>query len=287
MAREPFVFICSPLNGGGSKGGGNEEDQLTVSGDEAHHLIKVLRAKIGYRFIGFDGKGHRWRAEISSISRNEVTARIIDTIIESSPVLRGGSKGEVNQKENCLSEIGLEVAVGIIKGSRMDWAVEKAAELGAVRFKPLTTRYSVVSPGQGRIERWRSIALSAAKQSRRLWLMDVCQPFTLEQAVEGTASDPECKMCALVLNDDSTPLVQIWDNIVHKTTIKRLILFIGPEGGFSDDEVKLFRRAEIPLANIGEKPLRTETAVAVALGTLTNATIISDSRIPPLLVGGD
>ncbi|MDP8228566.1 MAG: RsmE family RNA methyltransferase [Candidatus Electryoneaceae bacterium] len=265
MAREPFILVSPPLtppplSGGGIQGGGN---QLTVSGDEAHHLIKVLRAKVGYRFIGFDGKGHGWRAEITSISRKNVIARIIEPIMDSPP---GG--------RTLASNITLEVAVGVIKGNRMDWAVEKAGELGAVRFTPLTSRYSVVSPGRGRVERWRTIALSAAKQSRRCWLMEVCQPLSLEQVVEDAASDSACGMCALVLNDDTMPLIQIWNNIVSQQSIKRLILFIGPEGGFSTDEVDLFQHSGIPLACVGEKTLRTETAVAVALGTVTNAPIV-------------
>ncbi len=250
MAREPYILVDDLPS---STLSSLEVGEFIISGEQAHHLTKVLRAGSGYRFVGFDGKGNGWRAEVVSTDKKRVCARIIEPV-----------------QDILQSSYGFTVAVGIIKGNRMDWAVEKAAELGAIQFIPLLSRYSVVSPGEGRIKRWKTVALSAAKQSHRFRLMDVTTPMTIDEAIQNGLNDPNSKLCLLDVGTGSVPLSDLWNELVKQKEFTRLTLFIGPEGGFSDDELNLFKQSKVPVVSIGHKPLRTETAVTVALGTLAN-----------------
>jgi len=238
MSGEPFILVDPPTVDG----------SVLVTGGEAKHLARVLRARPGFTFVGFDGQGSGWVAEVTALQTDTVKARVIEQLPPVTP-----------------PTLELSVAVGIVKRSRMDWAVEKASETGAASFIPLVTEFGVVVPGTGRVDRWRQIALSSAKQSRRLRLMEVAAPCSLESALaECISTGPVWTMDR---TPDSTPIAELFAGL---DLPGRLTLFIGPEGGFSDGERELFNNHNILFAGMGERPLRTETAVAVAVGTLTN-----------------
>ena len=148
----------------------------------------------------------------------------------------------------------------------MNWAVEKAAELGVRRFIPLITGFSVVDPGGGRLIHWRSVALSATKQSRRLHLMEITQPKNLRQVLKEV--DPRGSIWAL---DNSEGSITSAEAIQSLKMPALLTIFIGPEGGFTTEEMELFKEHNIPRITMGNKPLRTETAVVVIVGSLVNS----------------
>ncbi|MDP8239053.1 MAG: RsmE family RNA methyltransferase [Candidatus Hatepunaea meridiana] len=281
MSREPFILIEPP----------ETEGSIYVAQREINHLIRVLRVKPGYRLTGFDGRGNGWIVEITEINRQQVKCRIIKPL--------------AIEPER---ELYFYVGVSIVKGFRMDQAVEKAAEIGADTFIPLLTDRSVVSPGAVKIERWRNIALAAAKQSRRLSLMKIENPmrltdylrenlnrcqgavpdsntseysvnrgragkcdFTMESLIQPNETIEKSTKPFIIWALDNSPgarkLVDIYKAIKLPSD---LTLLIGPEGGFSPEEIKLFKEERIPLVSMGQRPLRTETAVTVALGTLAN-----------------
>ena len=152
MSRNPFIHIKAPPRAG----------IVTVSGSETAHLRNVLRASVGCRFTAFDGHGNSWLAEIKTLDGNGIQAAVIRELpLEPTP------------------PVHLTLALGIIKGKRMDWAVEKVAEIGVATVIPLITRRGVVRPDGGKVDCWRAIALAAAKQSRRTRLMSVDMPCPL------------------------------------------------------------------------------------------------------------
>ncbi|NQU05847.1 MAG: 16S rRNA (uracil(1498)-N(3))-methyltransferase, partial [Calditrichaeota bacterium] len=223
----------------------------------ADHLRRVLRVKPGYRITGFNGKGKGWLAEIIAIDNRFINCRIISTL-PPEPVLN----------------IRINIGVAVIKNQRMDWAVEKCSELGADTFIPLQTEYSVVKPGVGKIDRWRSIALASAKQSRRLKLMRVIEPVALTDflnrntsEITGIASEITEITFALHNNHDAVSLIKLMKTA--QLPISTTIL-VGPEGGFSDEEIELFTIKDIKTVSLGRRPLRTETAATVILGNLNN-----------------
>ena len=246
MARPPFILSSTSKRG----------QIVIVEGDEAKHLLTVLRFRTGDRFIGFDGAGNGWLTEIVSVDRRSVHGRIVDRL----------------PKEQ-EPRPALTMAVGCVKGRRMDWAVEKAAELGAHRLIPLITEFSVVDPGTGKFNHWQAVALSAAKQSRRFHLMVVDPPLTivqlLTQKIQGAAWFMHHGIDNLLTADVIKTIV----------TEPALMVIIGPEGGFSPLEIELIEKFGVSRVSLGDHPLRTETAVAVTTGMIMNLAAKSSGRI--------
>ncbi len=252
MGAEPFILVGKPSAIGG----------LFINGAEANHLVRVLRARPGFKIIGFDGCGKGWQAEVLSVSKSAVECRILETL-----------------PEEPASRLRLHVGVGVVKGQRMDWAVEKTSETGAEVFIPMLTERSVVTPGDNKLERWRGIALASAKQSRRLRIMKIAEPTRLSELIDSISASTipnlrdkrdnseSPRVWALHNGPGSEPLVDLYRTIQFPCS---LTLLIGPEGGYSDEEIRLFEKFQIPFAAMGRRPLRTETAAAVAIGTLTN-----------------
>ncbi len=233
--REPFILSSPP----------DTDGFLSLPDEEINHLTKALRFVVGDRFVAFDGKGIGWRAEIVSISKKNFTAKVIEEIVPE------------------LSSIRITVAVGAVKGPRMEWAVEKAAELGASNFIPLRTRYAVVEPGEGRARRWKNIAVAAAKQSHRLTLME----FSFSKAIADIPFQNYQRIWVFDLTDDAISLKKV-STLEKSNRIEQnegILLIIGPEGGFSEEEREFFRTIGAKFISLGSHPLRTETSVAAGL----------------------
>jgi len=241
MAAEPFIY-CGPPDSSG---------RILVSGDEAVHLIRALRARPGFQFTAFDGTGGAWLSQVTDIKRSAVLAQAISPL-----------------PPEDMGVPLITVAVGVVKGSRMDWAVEKAAELGAARFIPLLTKFGGVTPGSAKVVHWRALALAAAKQSRRCRLMGVTDPLELNLVLSERGSGETC--WALDLGAGTTPLSEAISSV---RIASHLCLIIGPEGGFTDSETEDLRRAQVPRLSLGGHPLRTETAVVVSLGTIQQSLV--------------
>jgi len=244
MTDEPYIYAPD----------GASCDRLVVIGEEAAHLAKVLRAGTGFRFVAFNGNGRGWLAETTNVRAQRVEARLLEELA-SEPV----------------PAVSLTVAVGIVKGARMDWAVEKAAELGARRFIPLLTRYSAVQPGEGKLARWRSIAVAAAKQSRRFSLMEVASPCRLAEFLSAA------KIMITWIFDADDSAEPFCNKVASQLSHNELTVVIGPEGGFSDDERETMNRYSLTRIRLGSHPLRTETAVTVTLGLLNNPIVAREA----------
>lgn len=212
-------------------------DRLELTDQEARHAAKVLRFDIGDTLFASDGKGNLYKTTISSISKSSVLANIEE--IESEP--------EPKTKK--------VIAFGAIKKrDRLEFAIEKAVELDAWEICVFHADHSERSKINQ--ERLQSIALSAFKQSKRRWLPKITYSDSIEE----------------VLNHyhDCTPMVAHVESAVEKpdalTSAKNLLL-VGPEGGFSDREIKVVKNHKAEFISLGKHRLRAETAVAVILST--------------------
>ena len=163
-----------------------EESVLTLPEDEAHHIRKVLRAKSGDVFEVVDANRRLFLAEL----RDGSEAVILEK-------LQGSGKGR--------AEVTLYQAVP--KGKHMDFVVEKTTEIGVFGIVPLVTEHSVVRPGGdgGKVERWRRLALSAARQSLQLRVPQVAEPVTFEEALR----EAEGKKILLHNEPDLPPLEEV------------------------------------------------------------------------------
>jgi len=239
-SREPQILTPPP----------DGEGIIRFDDEESAHLARVLRMKPGDRFIAFDGRGAGWSAEIAAVNRSLVTARTLGEIGDTPPMRR------------------VTVAVGSVKASRMDWAVEKAAECGASAFIPLESRYSVVEPGAGKVRRWRSLALAAAKQSRRLQVMEVSEPSSLDALLTGWRDRRNAGIFLCNVSGESPGLKEFLDLMMKD--VAEILILIGPEGGWSEEEIAAAKEAGAATISLGDHTLRTETAVVAAVWGVMN-----------------
>lgn len=221
------VFFTHPENVTG--------ERFELTGQEARHAAKVLRFTTGDELYASDGKGNLYRGEITSITKSSVVVDIRDTETESEP------------------EIKKVLGFGAIKKrDRLEFAVEKAVELGAWEICIFTGDHSERSKiNQDRLQ---SIALSAFKQSKRRWLPEIIYQNSLEAVLDHYEGSN--LIMAHVDNTDNKPV---------SLTTNENVLLVGPEGGFSDREVALAREKGAECISLGKNRLRAETAVTAIL----------------------
>jgi 16S rRNA (uracil1498-N3)-methyltransferase len=226
-------FFLSPLTAG----------QATFEGDEAAH-VAARRLRVGDVVTVFDGRGNEADGRVSGISRGRVTLTL----------------GEARARPFDV-DAELTLAVCVPKGHRPDALIEKCTELGVAAIWPMVTRHAAVRPGADRADRWRRIAVEAAKQSQRAWVPMIEPPAVIEQVVERRSEFD----AAFVLEPQAARhLLTVLDE--HRK-VRRVLALIGPEGGFSDAEREMAAARHFVPAGLGPTVLRVETA-AIAVATL-------------------
>lgn len=219
----------------------------TVDGEGRDHLVKSLRVRVGDRFLATDGEGRELLLETSAIGRGVVEARVLEE--------RSSGPG-----------IGRALTLALCppKGARMETAVEKAAELGVGRIIPLLCVRSVVKAkgDSARTDRWKRIARSAMVQSEQTWSAEIASPMTLA-AVLGEGAPAGTKR-AFLLAHPSEDSISIAAALESLSSADAVTLLVGPEGGFTEEEVeRAVRRGARPVT-LGDTRLRTETAAIAA-----------------------
>lgn len=222
--------------------------RLPLPQREAHHARDVLRLVEGAPIELFDSSGQTAHGLIIRSTPEQVVVEI-SSIDSPRPV-----------------NLEWTVAAAIPKGNRADWMVEKLSELGCARLIPLAAARSVVLPdGKGKIARWQRIAAESAKQSRRSGVMRF-EPLTSAQDLVKTLSPPAWYFSTAL---DALPVASALQALVHPPA---MTLLIGPEGGWTEEEIELFRGTGLTGVSLGTTILRVETA-AVAAGAIAAALI--------------
>jgi 16S rRNA (uracil1498-N3)-methyltransferase len=215
------------------------QEELVLRGEEAHHLARVRRHRPGDLVEVIDGEGMLFRARVQAMEQDRVACRIVERLPE------GGE-----------SRVRLCLAPALLKGTRFDWVVEKATEVGVDALWPLLSERTVVRPGD-RVERWQRLALEAAKQCGRARWPRIRAPLGLEQALEGMRA--VCDLVLMAVAEEAPALGKCLEG--KRPT--RPGLFIGPEGGFSAAEQERARRAGVEFFTWGPRTLRADTAAVV------------------------
>jgi 16S rRNA (uracil1498-N3)-methyltransferase len=221
------------------------ENHAALTGEHAEHLIRVLRARVGQDFDIATGHSVR-RGRITSVKSDRVEFELAEVI----PTPR-------------LAEITLILAV--YKFDRMECAIEKCTELGVSRIVPLISRRTdshLAVASTKRVDRWRRIALEAAEQSRRTAPPEITAPIKLSEALN--LSQP--RRIVLAEAEEQTVL----RDLLASNTSDAIALAIGPEGGWTDEEVQAFQQAGWISASLGNTILRAETAAIAALAIATS-----------------
>ncbi len=213
---------------------------------ELKHMEKVLRLKMGDEIIVFDGTGFEYEVTIEDTSPDSWL-----TLINKKRYLPNRSK------------IQLSLIQAIAKGDKMDTIVQKAVEIGVTTLYPILTEHTVVKlngeKGHKKVKRWESIALEACKQSGRNTLMDIKPISTFAQVTETIQGRPSVM---LYEKEEKNSFKKILKS--QTVNADEIFLLVGPEGGFSPDEVKEAQHKGILLARLGQNILRTETASIIA-----------------------
>jgi 16S rRNA (uracil1498-N3)-methyltransferase len=243
--------------------------RVTLAGPEAHHLISVMRARVGDRVVLLDGTGIECDASIASIGRREVQLEVV-------------SRREVSRE----AAMHLTLAVALPKGDRQRVLVEKAVELGVARLVPIVTQRSVVEVEAGGVERLRRFVIEASKQCGRNRLMEIAPSISWTDLIRNTpiealrliahpqaqeAGGTEYSVLSTQYPVLGTRLSEARDaeSSVEPAAASHplVVCAIGPEGGFTGDEVLLAVEAGWQTISLGPRILRTETA-SLALATL-------------------
>jgi 16S rRNA (uracil1498-N3)-methyltransferase len=223
--------------------------RVILAGPEAHHLIHVMRAAPGLHVVLFDGRGAEFPSTVEEIRRSEVVLT-------------------VNTCETVDRELPFELtlAVALPKGDRQKWLVEKTVELGVTQIIPLKTQRGVAQPIEQALTRLRRAVVEASKQCGRNRLMQIAEPQSWPDLVETTADLP-CRWLAHPQGFHKGPHLPAPNELPN-----RVLIAIGPEGGFAAEEVALATAAGWHTVDLGPRILRVETA-ALAL-----AAIVTSSR---------
>ena len=223
-------------------------DCAVLVGAEAHHLLHVMRAKAGTRVTLFDGTGWQFDAVVQRIGRSEVELAI-------------AGRQEIDRE----ARIAVTLGAALPKADRQKWLVEKVVELGVARLVPLKTERSVTQPVDNALERLRRSVIEASKQCGRNRLMEIAEPKAWPEFLSQNAHAAR-RLLAHPTNkpNGATHRSTLQACAQLPTAIQNIALAVGPEGGFTDEEVALAVAQGWQPVDLGPRILRVETA-AVAL----------------------
>jgi 16S rRNA (uracil1498-N3)-methyltransferase len=221
---------------------------VEIAGGDAHKIVHVLRKRSGDRIEVVDSCAHRFEAALA-IDGDSVRA-----VLGASRAQAGGER------------LHIAVAQGVPKGHKMDFVVEKLTELGASAIVPFSSERSVVlGAGENKVERWRRLARTAAAQSGRDTIPDIASPITFDELLESfTQYDRVLFPWELAVREE--PLNAVLPKLLENA--RRILVVIGPEGGFSHGEADRARACGAHVIGLGSRILRTETAALVVLALL-------------------
>ncbi|HVP35846.1 MAG TPA: RsmE family RNA methyltransferase [Terriglobales bacterium] len=220
-----------------------EKNSLRIEGEEAKHICLVLRKDQGDVIDVVDGEGMKYQVQVTAKGKDWVQGKIISQ----------------TRKEN-EPFTHLTLAQALIKGVRMDFLVEKVTEIGVSSIIPLITEKTIVKLGKdsksiSRVNRWKRIAISGMKQSLRSKLPEIQNPVWFQELL-AEVRDYDLALIACQTKG-SKFLKEIFE---AKSRLKEVLLLIGPESGFTQEELDLSLKSGIVPVSLGPRRLRSETA---------------------------
>ena len=217
------------------------QNELKITGEDVSHISKVLRMSVGESIVVCDGNGNDYDAEITSITKTEVVARVIRSYV-------------------CDAEPSVSVTLyqALPKQGKMEYIIQKTTELGVMKIVPVYTKRCVVKPSD-KGDRWSKVALSAAKQCGRGVVPEVAKTISYDEAVR-EMQGYDCSIMPYEC-EQHNKLKEVLNSKKYKT----VSILIGPEGGFDLSEVERAVSAGIKTVTLGKRILRTETAASAVL----------------------
>lgn len=231
--RVPRIYVEQALATG---------QALSLDERAAHYVSQVLRMRAGRELILFNGDGSAYPATITETGKKLVSCQLGEDLLASSPP----------------SPLKIELAIGISKGDRFDWVIQKATELGVSKITPLfTERCDVKLSGERQDKKqrhWQQIMISACEQSGRNDLVDIQNACRLQEWYATVDSQIKLVLCP-----------SLNEQIAVDVPVNHITLLVGPEGGLSDDEIAYSIKQGFCALQLGPRVLRTETAPVAAI----------------------
>jgi len=229
-----------------------DEATATITGAQAEHMARVLRAQPGIEADVVAG-GHVFHAEVAAVTRDEIRFNLIAEL-QADPALP------------------VTLVIAVYKFDRMEWAIEKATELGVAAVAPVIARRTekhLALASEARAERWRRIVLEAAQQSRRSDVPLIHEPAPLSKWVRAESG---VTRIVLAEQERTTTLRHAIEEAAAQAQeeMPTLEIAIGPEGGWAPDEEALFDANGWRATSLGPRILRAETAAIAALSVVAS-----------------
>ena len=227
-------------------------EQVILPPTIASQVRAVLRMEPGDTLTLLDGTGEAAHVELTAVGREAVTGRVTAWLpVTTEPRTR------------------LVLCVGLLKATKFEWIVQKGTEIGVSAFVPMRCARSVAEDvSAAKLARWRTIATEAAEQSDRGCVPDLPPPLAFADALANIA--PHATALLAYENLAHAPTASLSIAQALASSPKTIHLFVGPEGGFTPDEVRQAQQGGVQLVTLGPRILRAETAAIVA-ATLTLA----------------
>ena len=221
---------------------------MTITGLDAHHIIKVLRMPVGEKIQIVSSDQVSAIMEISALTVDAAFVRFVDYIEDSHE-----------------PQVEIILAQGLPKGEKMDYIVQKATELGVTAIIPLRMERSIVKlvaeKAEKKRERWQKIVAEAAKQSKRDIIPQVMPVTSLKQLFASYNEN-------IIMAYEAEQTVSLKSVLSSLKPIRQIILIIGPEGGIAKEEITLAQNSGVKFVSLGKRILRTETAGVAAIAAI-------------------
>lgn len=229
------------------------EGRIRIVGPDVHHMRNALRIREGEKVLISDGAGQDYLCRVLRLERDEAL-----TAVESAC------------KESRELPARIWLFQGLPKSDKMEWIIQKAVELGAAGIVPVATKHVVVKldarKEESRLRRWQAIAEGAAKQSKRSVVPKVLGIMTLKEAFAYTEKEGfHLRVIPYELTEGMESTKKALSQVEPG---RKMAVFIGPEGGFDENEIELAMDMGVEPVSLGRRILRTETAGLVALSAL-------------------
>lgn len=223
---------------------------VTITGDDAHHVHRVLRMKIGDEITVCDGIGHDYACTITALSDTDVQLQVLE-----------------QRETTCEPTTAVTLYQGLPKSDKMEWIIQKCVEIGIARIVPVAMSRCVVklnaAEGEKKRQRWQKIAAGAAEQSGRGCIPEVEAPISFNEALGRLRNEN-----AVTFYEGGGGSLSA---LVDANT-RQVSIVVGPEGGFDISEIEQLQQHGAKTATLGKRILRCETAPLVALSVIMQLT---------------
>ena len=227
------------------------DETVMLPREEAEHLRRVLRVGVGDTVAVFDGRGHEYLARVASSIRRDVRLQLISRV-----------------EPAAEPSVALTLVQAVLKADKMDEIVRDAVMLGVAAIQPIVTKRTETTVAMllraSRVDRWQRVALASAKQSRRAVLPDIRLPLTIETFL----GDPPAALRLMLVEPAAAADVERLSAFQGQPVPADAALLVGPEGGWTDEELAMARVHGVRLLTLGHRTLRADAVPIAAISVL-------------------